>query len=75
MVMDSDPTEPPQFRVQCEIVLDADEAQGLYDDLYGGHGSAGVTRAHQRIKAKLGHQTSHFHQIIHLAFRDNGSTD
>jgi hypothetical protein len=75
VVMDSDPAEPPQFRVQCEIELGPAEVQALLDDLYGGHGPAGVTRAHQKIKAKLGPQTSHFQQIIHLAFRDNGSTD
>lgn len=75
MVMDSDPGEPPRLRVQCEIVLEAAEARDLFDELYGGRGPAGVTQAHQRIKARLGHQTSFFQQIVHLAFRDNGSTD
>jgi hypothetical protein len=75
LVLDSDPAEAPQFKVQCEITLDTSEAQGLYDDLFGGHGAVGITRAHQKIKSKLAHQTSHFQQIVHLAFRDNGSTD
>jgi hypothetical protein len=76
LVMDTEPGRKPELRVQCEIELSEDDAHEIYEALYGRDpGRRDVTRAHKKIKAKLGHQTSFFQQIVHLAFRDNGSTD
>jgi hypothetical protein len=76
LVMDTEPGRKAELRVQCEIELDESEAQEVYEALFGPDPKKrDVTRAHKKIKAKLGPQTSFFQQIVHLAFRDNGSTD
>lgn len=76
LVMDSEPGRKAELRVQCEIELEEAEAQEVYEALFGPDPSKrDVTRAHKKIKTKLGAQTTFFQQIVHLAFRDNGSTD
>lgn len=75
LVMDSDPTKPPEFRVQCEVILEPAEATAIYDALYGS-GPRDVTEAHRKIKSKLtADQVPQFHAIIDAAFRGNGSQD
>jgi hypothetical protein len=75
LVLDSEPGRNPELRVQCEIELTETEANELYTALYDPNGKRDVTKAHKKIKGKLGSQTKAFKDIIDLAFKDNGSTE
>jgi hypothetical protein len=74
LVMDlTEGTTTPEFRVQCEVVIDDSDAKELYDLLYV---KKDVTKAHKKIKTKLtSDHKKDFRDMIDSAFRGNGSKD
>ncbi len=78
LVMDrSDDNFQLELRVQCEIPLDEDEATAVFEAIYkpgNSQKSDAVTKAHAKIKEKLGHQTPEFQDMVNLAFKGNGSS-
>ncbi len=78
LVMDrSDNMFHLELRVQCEVPLDEAEAAAVFEAIYkpgNNQKSDAVTKAHAKIKDKLGHQTPEFQEMVNLAFKGNGST-
>lgn len=78
MDQDKDRGKVLEFRVQCEVVLNDDEAKAIFEALYAAEAKAGgVTAAHQKVKVVLAHgdHSNRFKRMVDLAFKDHGSKE